>query len=162
MNYLRYRLPFLNLLLLVLVVALATACGGSSSNAKLKRHAYAAQVLEEVSVQAKSTVLDLYRAEVEAAVQGVDDPDERARLVAAARERFEARGWIDAANAVIAAKDAYVRAVLLAAQDERPAWDELQPVLAAVLDAYEKLRLALGSAGDRLPKVPPSIAQIVS
>ncbi len=145
--------------LLVLALALA-ACSGS--NANLKRHAYAAQVLEEVSSQAKTTVLELYRTDIEAAVDGVSDPAQRAELVAAARERFESRHLIDAVNSLIAAKDAYVRAVLLAAQQDGPAWSELTPILVRALEAYEALRHALGPAGDRLPKVPTAITAIVS
>lgn len=148
------RRPALALAFLVLLAA----CG---STATLQKHAYAAQVLEDVSVTAKALVLDLDKSTLQKAAIGVSDPDERTRLVKEAQVAFEARGLIASVNLLIDAKDAYVRAVLLAAQNDSPSWAELKPAIKSALDAYSALRLALGVDGSRLPSVPSVVAGMV-
>lgn len=144
------------------VLLAAAACAGSPKDVALKRHAYAAAVLDEVSGAARDVVLDLRAGELKRAADKAtaDGTDVRAAVVAAAAA-FDARGLVDATNVLIAAKDVYVRAVLLHAREDAPSWADVKPALHAALEAYSALRKALGDAGDRLPEVPTAIAELL-
>lgn len=142
----------MRILSLLLIVGLV-ACGGSSST--LRRHAVAAQLMEDVSASARVIVLDTLRAEMEAAVADETDPDKRRELADEARARFEARGLISSVNALIEAKTAYVRAVLLHAQDDR-SWSDVLPLLNATVAAYENLRAVIS-----LPPIPVSVTNLL-
>lgn len=153
------RLPLLPLLFVV--AAVLAACSGCGSEATLRRHAVAAQVVHDVSVGAREAVLASLAADVAEATAGITDPAERARLAAEVRDRYTRPGGpIDAANAVNRAGLAYVRALLVIEQDERPAWHELGPPLVAALDAYAELRRVVG--GDRLPELPATVTGLVT
>ena len=145
-------------LLAALSLLLLAACG---SQATLKRYAYAAQVLEDVSATAKVVVLDLDRAALEAAVVGVTDPADRAAKVHAAQATFDSRHLVDAVNLLIEAKNTYINGVLLAAQQDSPSWADLKPAIKAALDAYAALKQALGVDGTRLPAIPAAVTAII-
>jgi hypothetical protein len=155
------NLRFSLLLLISSVVVMLAACSGCGSEATMRRHAVAAQVVHDVSVGAREAVLASLAADVAEATDGVTDPAERARLAAEVRDRYTRPGGpIDAANAVNRAGLAYVRALLVVEQDEHPSWSQLGPPLVAALDAYAELRRVVG--GDRLPELPATVTGLVT
>lgn len=136
--------------ILLCLALLLTACSTSA----LPRHATAARVLTDVTAESRDLVLamrasTLASAATHAKINGLDV---RAAVVSAAAS-FDAQGLPRAVDALVAADEAYVRAVLAwAERKEQPA--EALPALRAVLVAYEAVRVALGERGDALPKVP--------
>lgn len=148
-------------IILGFILAAPLAFGtGCSSQATLRRHAVAAQVVHDVAIRAREAVLASLTAEVADATAGVTDPAERARLALEVRDRYmKPGGPVDQANAVNRLGLAYVRALLVLEQDKRPAWSELGPPLAAALAAYGDLRRVLG---DRLPAIPTAVAGLVT
>ena len=140
--------------LLCLVLAVA-ACGG---HANLQRHALAAQVIHDAAAGARIAVLDQLEADVATAVAGVTDQAEREQRAAAVRARYTAPGGpVALANAINRLGLAYVRAVLVLEQTDRPAWSRVVPLLREALAVYVELRR---TAGDRLPAIPTVVLEL--
>ena len=142
----------------VMVLALSVAaCAGSSS--AIRNHSHAAETLDELAGDGKALVLELRQAELDkalaAAQQSGSDP--RAAVTAAAAA-FDARPLVPALNAFIEAKEAYVRAVLLALQKEPPDWTTVKPLLKDAAAAYTALRTA---TGDKLPAIPKVVIDLL-
>lgn len=141
----------------ILILVLAAACGGQRD---LQRHAAAATFAHDVAVASRAAVLEQLEADVAAAVAGVADQGERDRRVAAIRARYPAPGGpVELANAVNRIGLAYVRAVLVAEQRDRPVWSKAAPLLGDALAIYAELRKVVG---DRLRPVPAVVAGMVS
>lgn len=136
---------------LALLVGLV-ACGGSG----LKAHSYAAQTLDDVAQVARETALERRAETLEAAgAKAKADGGDVDEAVAAAAVGYQSK--IDAVNGFIHAKDLYVRAVLLAAGQDKPNLATLVPVLRDALGSYAGVR-ALYPA---LPDIPAPIKELV-
>jgi hypothetical protein len=156
-------------LVLALVLCLmlfAIACSSCApSNASLKGHSHAAEVLDDLALEARDTVLELRQAKLDrvaaaARADGLADAELRAAVTQAAAD-FDAGPAVPAVNAFVHAKDAYVRAVLAAAAQDTPRWADVRPFLADVVNAYNALRLAVGSP-DKMPPIPDVIAKLLT
>lgn len=153
---------FLRLTGLALIIALA-ACGGcASSNTALKAHTTAAQTLDDVADQAKELALaDREQALTQAATQAKVNGADVTKAVTDAAAAYDAGPTIPAVNAFVAAKDAYVRAVLMDAGKDEPTWTNARRLLKDVVDAYTNLRAALGNP-EKMPKLPVAIASLLT
>lgn len=133
-------------------VIVFAACGGTS----LKAHSYAAQTLDDVAKVARATALEQRGEALEAAGERAQEQGaDVAEAVAAAAVAYQRR--IDAVNGYIAAKDLYVRAVLLAAGQDKPNLATLVPVLRNALGAYAGVRALYPG----LPAIPTPIKELV-
>jgi hypothetical protein len=153
---------FRSIFMLALSIALV-ACGPSSS--ALRGHSHAAQTLDSIAADAKATVLELRQAELDEAARdgksaGLADADLRQFVVLAAAQ-FDQGPKIHAVNAFVAAKDLYVRAVLIAVSQDPPSWAEAKAVLKDVIASYSELRAALGNPS-RLPPIPQAIVDLLA
>lgn len=142
-----FRLSFLTLVACVLV-----ACGGSS----VKHHSYAAQTLDDLAQVARDTAMTerdevLRTAGLAANADGKDVQE----AVAAAALRYQKR--IDVVNGFIAAKDAYVRAVLAALAKDTDL-KTILPILQEALTAYESVRVLFK---DSVPTVPAPVKEML-
>lgn len=151
--------------LIGLVLAATLAFGCTSSNAALKAHTTAAQTLDDLASDAKELVLEQREAQLDAvAQQAVTDGLDPAALKASverAAAKYDAGPAIPAVNAFIAAKDAYVRAVLVDAGKDEPSWYNAKHLLKDVIDTYTNLRAALGNP-DKMPAMPDVIAKLLT
>lgn len=142
----------LRLSLLSLVALFLFACGGSS----VKHHSYAAQTLDDLAQVAKKTVLTERDAALrEAGLAAQAKGENVADAVAAAALVYQKR--VDAVNGFIAAKDAYVRAVLAALAKDTDLATVL-PILQKALEAYEGVRALLK---DTVPAVPGPVKEMI-
>lgn len=143
------------------IAVLALVVVGCSGTTALQRHATAATVVNDTAIAAHDLVVDLRRAELDAAARVAQDTGaDVAAAVHAAGDRFDARGLPAAVDALIAADEAYALAILAwTAHDQQPA--TVVPALRAVIAAYNALRKALGERGERLPAVPTSVASLI-
>jgi len=146
-------------ILLAGLLAALPACG---SNEALKRHSLAAETLEDLAVQSREAVTEVRETRLRAAgVAARDAGGDIETAVRGAAAEFDSGPLIPAVNTFILAKSAYVRAVLIAAQDDAPSFAELRPVLRAALDAYGELRRAVGDAA-ALPEVPDVVLALLT
>lgn len=141
------RLSFLSL-----IVFFMFACGGSS----VKHHSYAAQTLDDLAQVAKKTALTeraeaLRGAGLAAQVKGENVAD----AVAAAALEYQKR--IAVVNGFIAAKDVYVRAVLVALSKEADL-STIVPLLQKALVAYEGVRALFNNS---VPAIPASVKEMI-
>jgi len=152
-------------LALAALIALVGCASCAPSNAALRGHSHAAQTLDDLAAGAKATVLDLRQAELDkAAVKAHEAGKMGPELEAAVKEAaagFDKGPAIGAVNAFVAAKDLYVRAVLVAASKDPPTWSDVKPMLRGVIDAYTAMRDALGKP-DKMPPIPSAIAELLS
>lgn len=149
------------MMLAPLLVMMLTACSSCAGTPKqLKTHSVAAEALDDLAASGRRVVLEMRQAELDKALaqaQEANTPYEPA--VRAAAESFDSKPFIPALNAFIAAKDAYVRTVLIAARKDDFDWATVRPVLKDVVDAYAALRTA---TGDKMPPIPKPVADILS
>lgn len=143
----RLRQTFLTVVTLVLV-----ACGGSS----VKHHSYAAQTLDDLAQVARETAMTergnaLQKAGLAAHAEGKDVQE----AVAAAALTQEKR--IDVVNGFIAAKDAYVRAVLAAISKDADL-KTILPILQKALTAYAGVQALFK---DSVPAVPAPVKEMI-
>ena len=148
-----FRLPLaLGVAAGIVLGLLLSACGGTS----LKAHSYAATTLDYVARVARETALEDRGEKLQAAgEQAQADGKDVTEAVNAAAVKYQAR--IDAVNGYIAAKDLYVRAVLLAAGQDKPSFATLLPVLRNAIAAYAGVRALYPS----LPDIPDPIKELV-
>lgn len=149
---------------IVLWIAVAVAAC-APSNSALRGHSHAAQTLDSIAADAKETVLELRQAALDKVARdgkasGLDEPELR-RAVVLAASQFDQGPQIHAVNAFVAAKDAYVRAVLAAASVDPPTWTTAKAVLKDVVAAYSELRAALDNPR-RLPPIPQAIVDLLA
>jgi uncharacterized protein YktA (UPF0223 family) len=142
-------------ILMLCLIALITSCSAGKS---LRLHAAIAVEVEDVSVTARRVVLTEMRAEMEAAVVGVESVDERRRLVDAVEKKYERS--VAAVNALIEVKSAYVLIVLTKAREKDPSLADALPLISSFVRAYEALRVAMGERSDKLPKIPRSLLDL--
>lgn len=139
----------------LLVILVLAGCGGGDM---LRAHTKAAEAMEAVASEAREAVLAWRKAELERARDTAkargEDP---VSAVDTAAANFQPK--VDALNVFIAAKQAYVMAVLAAARDE--GWSGVMPVLAKALEAYRHLRVAMGDGARLLPAVPPVVERLL-
>lgn len=153
----------------ILALGLALAAVGcsacTSSNTALKAHTTAASTLDDVAQEATELVLAdrqhaLDVAVTQAKADGLDPIALKASVERAAAT-YDAGPAIPAVNAFVAAKDAYVRAVLMDAGKDEPTWSNAKRLLKDVVDAYTNLRKALGDP-KKMPELPSAIAALLS
>lgn len=143
----------------MLVAALAACSSCATSSTALRAHSHVAQTLDDVGVQARTVVLELRQGKIDDAIASAQQSNADPVLAAhRAGADFDAGPWLPAFNGYVAAKDAYVRAVLLAAQVDKPDWDTARPALNDVVLAYGNLRTA---TGDKLPPIPEVVLKLL-
>ena len=146
--------PSKSVALIAIILILLAACGDSA----LKRHSYAAQTLDDLAGVARRESLALREKTLREAGEralAAGSTDIRSSVELAATE-FQPK--IDAVNAFVSAKNIYIRAVLLVAQQEEPGFDDLVIVLRNAIDVYEGVRAALGST---IPPIPPIVKELI-
>lgn len=150
---------------LATMIALVGCSACAPSNAALRGHSTAAQTLDDLADDAKKTVLELRQVELDKAAVAAHDAGLMGNALTAevqkAATKFDSGPAIGAVNAFIAAKDLYVRGVLMAASKDPPSWTTVKPILKDVIAAYNAMREALGKP-DKMPPIPPAIAELLS
>jgi hypothetical protein len=144
-----------------LCASLAFGCGGGSQS-NLRAHSYAAQTLDDIAVAARQTVMEVRQSSLIEAGQRAEKAGAPVTpAVLAAAEDFDAGSAIKGVNAFITAKDAYVRAVLVATRADEPDWVGLKLALQSALQSYDYLRAALGERA-KLPEVPKAVMAVLT
>lgn len=156
---------FLRPIALALTLAVVGCSACTSSNTALRAHTTAATTLDDVVQEASELVLAdrqhaLDVAVTQAKADGLD-PIALKAAVERAAATYDAGPAIPAVNALAAAKDAYVRAVLMDAGQDKPTWSNAKRLLKDVVDAYANLRKALGDP-KKMPELPSAIAALLS
>ncbi len=159
-------------LLLCLVVGLLStttpacvsspAVGGGST---LRAHSVAAQTLDDIAKQARDLVMAQRQQVIDSAVAAAKAAQvgayELSQSVRKAAADFDATPKISSVNAFIAAKDLYVRAVLVAAGNDKPTWEQAKAMLNDVVKTYTAMRQALGTPA-AMPELPAAIVDLLS
>lgn len=156
---------FFRPLVLATMLAVVGCSACASSNTALKAHTTAAQTLDDVAQEATGLVMADRQHALDVAVEQAKadglDPIALRAAVERAAAAYDAGPTIPAVNALVAAKDAYVRAVLIDAGKDEPTWQNAKRLLRDFVDAYTNLRKALGEPKS-WPALPPAIAALLS